>query len=221
VAAVRCLSYRVICIATIFGASPLQAFHWSLMHPFLSANALNIPWAATFVVRLLSSPDFSIGKELPLIVWPQTYLLPFRLIFFALFFLIVLRFLRVERTFTNCLLFSVVGVLTYGVWNSAVHENHWFVALVPAFFLAIEADDSCARWLSVLVAVMLNTNLFVFYGIVGQEVISRAVVFDLSLILALIYGAIWLLTLSYAWSIAPAVPALLQRRVAPHSRASA
>ena len=199
----------VLCVGAVFGASPLRAFHWGLLHPYLSGNALNIPWVATFVVRLLFSPDFAIGKELPLITWPQPYLLPFRLIFFALFILIVLRFVRVERTFTNCLLFSVLGVVTYGVWNSAVHENHWFVALVPAFILVVEAKDCPARWISILVAVMLNVNLFVFYGIAGQEVVSRAVGIDLSVILALIYGAIWLLLLSYAWSIRPVTAPLL------------
>jgi hypothetical protein len=198
----------VLCVGAIFGASPVQAFHLSLLQPYLSGNALNLPWAATFVARLLFYPDFGIGKELPIIVWPPAYLLPFRLIFFAFFGLIVLRFLRVERTFANCLLFSTVGALTYGVWNSAVHENHWFIALVPAFFLVIEANDSSARWISILVAVMLNVNLFIFYGIVGKEVISRVVGFDLSVILALLYGAIWFLVVSYAWSIAPARPPL-------------
>jgi hypothetical protein len=101
-------------------------------------------------------------------------------------------------------LFSVVGVVTYGVWNSAVHENHWFIALVPAFVLVGTTRDPAARWIAVLVAVMFNVNLFVFYGVTGQEVIARTVGIDLSVILALIYVAIWLLLFCHAWSVRPA-----------------
>jgi len=199
----------VLCVGSIFGISPLRAFHWSLLDPFLSANALNIPWLATFLVQLLSSPHFAIDeKVVPIIMGSQPYLLLFRLVFFVLFLLILHRFVRVERTFANCLLFSVLGVVTYGVWNTSVHENHWFIALVPAFILVIDAKDCHACWIAMLIAVMLNVNLFVFYGIAGQEVVSRAVGIDLSVILALIYGAVWLLLLSYAWSIRPVTPPL-------------
>jgi hypothetical protein len=62
---------------------------------------------------------------------------------------------------------------------------------------------------------MLNVNLFVFYGITGQEVIARTVGIDLSVILALLFGAIWLLLFFYGWSIGPVhapQPVLLKGR---------
>ena len=69
---------------------------------------------------------------------------------------------------------------------------HWFYAVLPAFILAGHAKDCSARWVCLLAAVMLNVNLFVFYGITGHTVIARTVGIDLSVILALLYGAIWL-----------------------------
>ena len=192
----------------VFGDSPLRAFLFALQHPFLSGNALNVPWVATLFVRILYSPEFSIGDELNYVDAPM--LLPFKLVFLGLLGWILLRFLRVERNFDNCLLFSVIGVVTYGVWNSAVHENHWFVALVPAFLLAGRGGSASARWVCLLVSVMLNVNLFVFYGITGQEVIKRNVGVDLSIVLALLYTAIWLSLARYVWSVPPVTSPLFQ-----------
>ena len=193
----------VLCVGAVFGAAPYEAFRWALLDPFLSGNTLNIPWVATFLARLLYRANFSIGNEVAFVTLPLLYLLPFKLIFFLLFAVILLRFIRVERTFPNFLVFSVLGVVTYGVWNASVHENHWFIALVPAFILAGAARDGPARWITILVAVMFNVNLFVFYGITGAEVVARNVGIDLSVILALLYAAIWLLLVFHAWSIKP------------------
>jgi hypothetical protein len=137
------LAVTALCVGAVFGTLPLQAFLWALRHPFLSGNTLNVPWVATFLVRLLFSPDFAIADEIAYVTSSPLRLLPFKLIFFALFTVVALRFMRLERTFSNCLLFSVLGAVTYGVWNAAVHENHWFIALVPAFIL--ESDSNRRR----------------------------------------------------------------------------
>ena len=185
----------------IFGSSPLRAFLYALQHPFLSGDALNIPWIATLLFHLLSSPGFSIGDEVLHVYAPMSLLLPFKLVFFVLLICILLRYLRIERSFANLLLFSTLGVVTYGVWNSAVHENHWFVALIPAFLFAGMTGRSSARWMCLLVSVMLNANLFVFYGITGQQLIERNVGVDLSVVLATLYAAMWLIMMRYAWSV--------------------
>ena len=193
----------ILGIGAIFGDSPLVAFLYALRHPFLSGNALNLPWIATLFVRILHSPSFSLSDELTYVELSMPMLLPFKLVFFGLLAWILQQFLRVERSFANSLLFSVLGVVTYGVWNSAVHENHWFVALVPAFLLVGTVRDEATRWVCLVVAVMLNVNLFVFYGITGEEVISRSVGIDLSVVLALLYLAMWLSLVRYVWSIRP------------------
>jgi len=177
----------------LFGASPARAFFYALRHPFLSGNALNVPWIAGVLGDALHAYT------------PMRLLLPFRLVFCGLFVWILLRYLRVERSYTNCLLFSILGVVTYGVWNSAVHENHWFVALIPAFLLAGAARDGSAQWICLLVSVMLNVNLFVFYGITGQEVVAHNMGIYLSIVLAILYAAIWLALVHHTWSVQPAM----------------
>jgi hypothetical protein len=190
-----------VCLAAAFGTLPARAFLWALHHPFLSGNALNVAWIATFLTRLFASPDFAFSGEVSYLTLPAVYLMPFKLVFFALFGLVLLRFIRVERDFVNLLVFSILGVLTYGIWNSAVHENHWFVAMVAAFMLAGESRSAPAFWIAILVSVMLNVNLFVFYGITGSEVIARDVGIDLSVILSLLFVAIWFLLVRYGLSL--------------------
>jgi ABC-type dipeptide/oligopeptide/nickel transport system permease component len=91
--------------------------------------------------------------------------------------------------------------VTYGIWNSAVHENHWFVAMIVAFMLAGESRTAPTYWIAILTAAMFNVNLFVFYGITGPEVIARDVGIDLSVILSLLFVAIWFLLVRHAWSL--------------------
>jgi hypothetical protein len=199
----------VLCISAVFGDLPLRAFLLAFHHPYLSGNALNMPWVATFLLHLVGSPQSAFTDTVDYVMLPPIRLLPFRLIFFVLFVFILLRFVRTERNFANFLLFSVLGTVTYGVWNSAVHENHWFIALVPAFVLAGEADTHTNRWIAILIAVMLNVNLFVFYGVTGDALIVRTVSIDLSVILALLYGVIWFSLFFLVFSIRPSSEALL------------
>ena len=189
------------CVWAAFGASPVQAFLWALHHPYLSGNALNAAWVATFLIRLFGSPDFTFSSEIAFLTLPAVWLMPFKLVFFALFGVVLLRFIRVERTFANCLIFGILGVVTYGIWNSAVHENHWFVAMIVAFMLAGESRTAPTYWIAILTAAMFNVNLFVFYGITGPEVIARDVGIDLSVILSLLFVAIWFLLVRHAWSL--------------------
>jgi hypothetical protein len=188
-------------IGVVFGDSPLRAFLYALRHPFLSGDALNVPWIATLLAHVLYSRAFSIGDELPLAYASISVLLAFKLVFFTLLACILLRYLRVERSFANCLLFAVVGVVTYCVWSSAVHENHWFVALITAYLLAGFSGNGSARWICILVSVMLNVNLFVFEGITGQAVVRRNIGFDLSIVLAALYTGIWLILMRHAWAV--------------------
>jgi hypothetical protein len=188
----------VLAVGIPFGDRPLRAFRYALQHTFLSGNALNVPWIAGVLAHALRSPG-----SLPFL--SDTALrLQFRLVFCALFVWILLRYLRTERSYANCLLFSILGVITYGVWNSAVHENHWFVALIPAFLLAAVSQNRSAQWICLLVAVMLNVNLFVFYGITGQKLAGlNDTGIDVSVVLALLYAAIWLALMLHAWAIKP------------------
>ena len=79
-----------------------------------------------------------------------------------------------------------------------MHENHLFVAVVLAFMLMLH-ERTHEHWAIVAtLAVMLNVNMFLFYGVDGTARLSPVVGIDLSVILALLYAVAWLLLALYA-----------------------
>ena len=175
-----------------FGLATWMSLLNGLRHPFLSGNALNVPWIATFVIRLLQDASFGVGDEIHYLIRSPQEMLPFRAVFFGMFLLVLATAARAEKTYANLLFFMVLGVLTYGTWNTAVHENHWFVAVVPALLLAHETRSPAGTASAALVAVMLNINLFVFYGLTGTQIMPRNVGIDLSLVLSALFALAWL-----------------------------
>jgi len=194
------LAWRLLAAATavaaiataLFGVATWIAFFNATRHPFLSGTALNLPWLLTYPLLLLRDPSFHAGDELNVVLLSAAELRPIRLVFAAVMLASVYNHMRSPKTYANMLFFMVLGVLTYGTWNTAVHENHWFVAVVPAVLLAHETGLPRHRSLFVLVAAMLNINLFVFYGIVGTQLLPRAFGFDWTLALAALFAIAWL-----------------------------
>jgi hypothetical protein len=119
-----CVVAVITIVTAWFGVATWTALSNAVRHPFLSANALNLPWVATFMLRLAYDAAFTVGDEIRLVALPPQYLLPFRTVFLIVFLTVLIGASRAEKTFENLLFFMVLGVLTYGVWNSAVHENH-------------------------------------------------------------------------------------------------
>ncbi len=176
----------------IFGVSTWIAFHNATRHPFLSGTALNLPWLLSYPLLLLRDPSFHAADQLPVMLLSAGELRPVRLVFGIVMLATVCSHMRSPKTYANMLFFMVLGVLTYGVWNTAVHENHWFVAVVPALLLAHETGRPRHRSMLILVAAMLNINLFVFYGITGSALMSRTMGFDFTLVLAGLFAIAWL-----------------------------
>jgi hypothetical protein len=115
--------------------------------------------------------------------------------------IIVVRALRFEKTLNYCLLFSIVGFLTYVIWNTGVHENHLFTAVILAYILMLHKRTR-EHWAMVtILAAMFNVNLFVFYGVTGTELQSRVVGIDFSVILAMLYVVTWLFLVVHAWGL--------------------
>ena len=107
--------------------------------------------------------------------------------------------MRSDKTLKNCLLLSIVGFVTYAIWNSGVHENHLFVAVILAYILMLH-ERTREHWaIATILAVMFNVNMFVFYGVTGSKLQSRIVGVDLSGILAILYAVAWVLLVVYAW----------------------
>jgi hypothetical protein len=137
-------------------------------------------------------------------------LLPIKITFWIVFGMVVFRAMRIGKSFQYCLLFSIVGLVTYVIWNSGVHENHLFVPVILAYMLMLH-EGTREHWAIVtILTVMFNVNLFVFYGVTGTglrpistptpaELQSPVVGVDLTIILAMLYAVAWLLLAVYAW----------------------
>jgi hypothetical protein len=165
---------------------------------FLSANALNLPWVAGFLYKLLFSYSFSRQDELQALGPSSIYLLPFKIIFWIFYGLVVILAICKDKSFQCCLLFSIVGCVTYVIWNAGVHENHMFVAVILAYMLMLHKYTPEHWAITIILAAMLNINMFVFYGVTGTELQSRVVGIDLSVTLAMLYVIAWLFLVVHA-----------------------
>jgi hypothetical protein len=114
--------------------------------------------------------------------------------------MIVVRALYVIDGINDCLLFSIIGVVTYFNFNSGVHENHLFVAVLLAYILMLFTHTRQDRALVTFLVVVSNINLFVFYGVTGTELQNRVVGVDLSLVLAILSVIAWPYLVFYVWN---------------------
>jgi uncharacterized membrane protein len=186
-----------VLLGLAFGHWPVTAFLHAAAHPYLSGNAFNLPRLVGFVSQLLTDPAFAADSELSVTQPPAVLLLPFKTLFWFGYAAILFLAARSEKTLENGLLFAVAGFVSYCTLNTGVHENHWFVAFVLALVLALHAPSAANRALALLLAVMLNVNLFTFYGIMGDPVLPIVVGIDLSVPFSLLYCTAWLIIILY------------------------
>ena len=174
----------------IFGAGPVwDAFRASASHNYLSGNALNANWIYTHFIRVFSPEQFGglVNKQASYIITdsPQIQLVP-RLLFILFYALTLAVFYRREKSFENTLLFSILGFMAYYTFNIGVHENHLFLVTILAVLLLWVNK---AHWPEMLILILINNiNLFIFYGINGEGPGFNRVLFrqvDFALVLAI------------------------------------
>src|SRR4051794_7824322 len=103
----------VTLLSLIFGLAPAHSLWHGMSLPMLSGTALNIPWIAGSFYELVFKPGFSMTAEVPVLTLPSVYLLPFKAAFAILFGALLVRAIVAEKTFKNCLCFSIAGMVTY------------------------------------------------------------------------------------------------------------
>jgi hypothetical protein len=172
----------------VFGIRPIwSAFTLSWNGDFISGNALNLNWIITHFLHFFQ-PDrygeLQKGMANPIeLIAPKAITIVPTLLFFGFFCVSFLLFFLREKTFENLLLFATLGFLTYYMFNLAVHENHLFVVTILAGVL-FWVDDRF-RTVSVILMLISNINLFVFYGVDGTLHFPRTVgALDIALPLA-------------------------------------
>jgi hypothetical protein len=89
-----------------------------------------------------------------------------KLLFWTTYLLLLVLFFRYEKNFTNLLIFSVLGYLSYFTFNTGVHENHLFLVAILAVVLYWRKENW--RVNAVILLLMANINLFLLYGVDGD-----------------------------------------------------
>ena len=178
-------------VISAFGFNQVYgAFTWAFHHLWLSGYALNIHWVITFLYQAFS-PELFGGLNNGEISYigtneiPAPFLLA-KLIFAIGFFYVLFVFARMKTGFENLLVFSLAGYLLYFTFNTGVHENHLFLALVLAIMLS--ALNTAYLSLTLYIALALNINMLFFYGIDGRFHFPRVIqnTLDPTLVFALL-----------------------------------
>ncbi len=157
-------------ILLVFGAAPIfHAIHLTLIskHHIYSGNALNFPWVIAYVQQALGQiPGLPLTEgESTVLALPKSAIavMCIRLPFYAGFLTLLWRAWRQQRqTFVTTIQYALAGYLTYFMFNTGVHENHLFVAVLLALYLS--AISRAPIEFTVWLIVMLNLNLYLFYG---------------------------------------------------------
>ena len=139
-------------------------------HAFLSAYALNLSWLETWALHLFQPDkygplqngmiDIFLTRE-PIVVWPD------KILFCLSYLAILVAFVRQPKTFARLLVYSILGYMTYFVFNTGVHENHLFLVCCLGWMLVFFEADQLTRCINLSIAA--NANLFLFYGVFGQR----------------------------------------------------
>jgi hypothetical protein len=183
-----------------FGFEPMHSFRRAASNSvFLSANALNVGWIEQFIHRYFIENSAGIGDPVTFIKDPSPWV--FRVhkgMFYIAYLTTLVWAVQSRKSIETLLLFSMTGFLCYVTLNSGVHENHSFLLLILGILLAALAPSPTSYRLAALMTAMANLNLFVFYGISGQPLHSRVVGMDLSVPMAALFVAIWILFMTQA-----------------------
>jgi len=171
-----------------FGISMIDSFTLALSHETLSGHALNFPWIMTFFLHLINPSEYGGFPDghiaiLDITSWKILFLPG--LLFIVSYVVLLINFFRRRRTFEDLLLFAILGVMSYFMFSRGVHENHIYIALLLSILLCW--FNRTYLYIMLLFILMTNLNLFIFYGISGEELwFTRVVGIDLSLPLAIL-----------------------------------
>jgi hypothetical protein len=169
-------SALISAIVFVFREGLLMSLQDAMGHAILSGYALNYNWLLTYYLRLTQPDRFGaiaggIIDYVDATDWPTVGLSKILFVIFYIVTLIV--FARRTKSFDNLLRFSILGYLSYFTFNTGVHENHLFLAgLLVVILYWVNSRD---LYTTLIIVLMANINLFVFYGINGGPGYQRLI----------------------------------------------
>ncbi len=186
----------------IFSFEPiLQSFKGATGHTFLSGFALNFNWVITHLLHVFRPQEFgglSNGESFYIHTTnPEINLLP-KLLFILFYSITLVTFFRRDKNFEGFLKFSLIAYLSYFIFNTGVHENHLFLVIILSFVLFWSNRNNFL--LMIVMILMSNLNLFLFYGINGagiNRVINNTldVAFPFSILNVILFFVFWIATI--------------------------
>jgi hypothetical protein len=156
-------------ILAVFGTQVIYSLEWALTYPYLSGNALNLGWLHTYALHFAQPEKYGALRHglVDYIVTDETLLkLPEKILFYSSYSLIFIVFARQEKTFERLITYSLLGYMSYFIFNTGVHENHLFLVSCLAWILVFVNSDHLLRCINLSIAT--NANLLLFYGVFGQ-----------------------------------------------------
>jgi hypothetical protein len=172
------------CVLAVFRDSLIASLTKALTHPFLSGLGLNLHWVITYALRALA-PDtwggLADGQCNAVEVLPDSALMVVaKGLFWAVYASVLVLLWWSKKSFADFVFYTMLGFLTYCTLNTGVHENHLLLASFLATVLCFLEGGQVLTML--VIALLNNLNLFLFYGVTGKEPdFSRVAPVDLTL----------------------------------------
>ena len=175
-------------LVIMFGAGALIGSLQRAMtkHNFISGYALNFGWLHTWALHLWAPDKYGSLQNgaVDLIQTRDTLvILPEKILFYLSYVAILIAFARRQKTFQRLLVYSMLGYLSYFLFNTGVHENHLFPIACLAWMLVFIDSNQLVRAINLSVAA--NMNLFLFFGAFGQRINTVVAGIDITLWFAL------------------------------------
>ena len=175
-------------LVVIFGAGAIinSLRRATTMHNFISGYALNVGWLHTWALHLWAPEKYGSlqNGEIDLIQTRDVLLtLPEKILFYLTYTAILIAFVLQKKTFKQLLVYSMLGYLSYFLFNTGVHENHLFPIACLVWILVFIDSSQLLRAINLSIAA--NINLFLFAGAIGQGVRCVIAGVDITLLFAL------------------------------------
>jgi len=160
----------ILLIFMVFGKHLFISFIAATKHNFLSGNALNFNWVFTYFLKIFFSDKFGSlndGLIQYIIVDNIKVILLPKILFYVFYILSLIAFFRIkEKNMEKLTVYSILGYLSYFVFNTGVHENHLFIICL-LFGILMWLNDNFKLY-SIIWLFISNINLIVFYGFYGS-----------------------------------------------------
>jgi hypothetical protein len=178
----------VLPLVVIFGAGAIidSLRRATTMHNFISGYALNFGWLHTWALHLWAPEKYGSlqNGEISLIQTHDALLiLPEKILFYLSYAAILVAFAWQKKTFQQLIVYSMLGYLSYFLFNTGAHENHLFPIACLAWILVFIDSSQLVRAINLSIAA--NINLFLFYGVFGQRINNVIAGVDMTLVFAL------------------------------------